>query len=280
MPKVTVELLSAHAPCCAVFGQTKARTNSEPFARSLRLAAHASAASGGRLAVAECAKLMQLKEGLAVWVADPAIAKDDLFTIGHIVTIDGDKATVETEANGKRQEIVVPVEECHQTNHGADVPDHCQLVHLSQPTLLENTRVRFETDKIHETALRRRGTEGGRTRVCIRVCSAGAHNSVQRAGPGAWPTTLAARCDGSQVRTSHVKRGVVIALSTRAANKERKPDRGRRSPPRRILADLLLPTFCSFGSAPATVSGYTKPPLVGLACTHTFPPLFFVTPPM
>ena len=37
----------------------------------------------------------------------------------------------------------------HATNRGGDVPDHCQLVHLSPPTLLENTRVRFESDKIY-----------------------------------------------------------------------------------------------------------------------------------
>jgi myosin heavy subunit len=57
--------------------------------------------------------------------------------------------TVETEHGGKRQELVVTAEECFHTNQGADVPDHCQLVHLSPPTLLENTRVRFENDKIY-----------------------------------------------------------------------------------------------------------------------------------
>ena len=84
-----------------------------------------------------------------MWVKDAAIAKDNLYCIGHIVTIDGDKVTVETEAGGKRQEIVTTVAECHPTNHGGDVPDHCQLVHLSPPTLLENTRARFENDKIY-----------------------------------------------------------------------------------------------------------------------------------
>ena len=93
--------------------------------------------------------MVVLKEGQAVWVRDPAIAKDHLYSIGHVVTLEGNKATVETEANGKRQEIVVPSEECFHTNQGGDVPDHCQLVHLSPPTLLENTRVRFEADKIY-----------------------------------------------------------------------------------------------------------------------------------
>ena len=45
--------------------------------------------------------------------------------------------------------VVVPSEEVYKVNTGPDTPDHCQLVHLSQPTLLENTRQRFETDKIH-----------------------------------------------------------------------------------------------------------------------------------
>ena len=93
--------------------------------------------------------MVALKEGVAVWVKDPAIAKDNLYNIGHIVGIDQNKVTVETEANGKRQEIVVTSEECFHTNAGGDVPDHCQLVHLSPPTLLENTRVRFAADKIY-----------------------------------------------------------------------------------------------------------------------------------
>ena len=38
-----------------------------------------------------------LKEGQAVWVMDSAIAKDNLYNIGHVVSIDGDKVTVETE---------------------------------------------------------------------------------------------------------------------------------------------------------------------------------------
>lgn len=92
---------------------------------------------------------MKLKEGQAVWVEDPAIAKDNLYNLGHVVTVDGNKATVETEHNGKRQEIVVSVEECYHANQGNHVPDHCQLVYLSQPTLLENTRARFEDDKIY-----------------------------------------------------------------------------------------------------------------------------------
>ena len=91
----------------------------------------------------------RLKEGQGVWVKDAAIAKDNLYNIGHVVTIDGTKVTIETESGGKRQEIIVPIDECYATNHGGDVPDHCQLVHLSPPTLLENTRVRFESDKIY-----------------------------------------------------------------------------------------------------------------------------------
>ena len=92
---------------------------------------------------------MRLKEGQAVWVKDSAIAKENLYNVGHVVSVDGNKVTVETEQGGKRQEIVVTAEECFHTNQGPDVPDHCQLVHLSPPTLLENTRIRFENDKIY-----------------------------------------------------------------------------------------------------------------------------------
>eukprot|EP00325_Prymnesiales_sp_UTEX-LB-985_P023892 CAMPEP_0174720724 /NCGR_PEP_ID=MMETSP1094-20130205/34299_1 /TAXON_ID=156173 /ORGANISM="Chrysochromulina brevifilum, Strain UTEX LB 985" /LENGTH=85 /DNA_ID=CAMNT_0015921257 /DNA_START=21 /DNA_END=275 /DNA_ORIENTATION=+ len=85
--------------------------------------------------------MSKLKEGSAVWVEDSAMAKDDVFCLGHIVSIngdDGDKVTVETESGGKRQEIVLPLKECYPDNQGPHVPDHCQLVYLSQATLLQN----------------------------------------------------------------------------------------------------------------------------------------------
>ena len=80
--------------------------------------------------------MVAFKEGQAVWVRDPAIAKDHLYNKGHVVSVEENKVTVETEANGKRQEIIVQSEECYPTNHGDHVPDHCQLMYLSQPPLL------------------------------------------------------------------------------------------------------------------------------------------------
>ena len=43
-------------------------------------------------------KMAPLKEGQAVWVMDSAIAKDNLYNIGHLVAIDhaNGKVTVET----------------------------------------------------------------------------------------------------------------------------------------------------------------------------------------
>ena len=91
-----------------------------------------------------------LKVGQNVWVKDAAIAGSDLFTLGHVLNIDDKgKVTVETSNGTKAQELVLPLEECHQPHPGADVPDHCQLMYLSQPTLLENTRVRYMEDKIY-----------------------------------------------------------------------------------------------------------------------------------
>ena len=57
--------------------------------------------------------------------------------------------TVETSNDVKTQELILPIADCYQINPGKDVPDHCQLMHLSQPTMLENTRQRFELDKIY-----------------------------------------------------------------------------------------------------------------------------------
>ena len=91
-----------------------------------------------------------IKVGQYVWVKDAAIAGSDLFTKGHVLNIDEKgKATVETTNDVKTQELVLPLAECHQPHPGDDVPDHCQLMYLSQPTLLENTRVRYMEDKIY-----------------------------------------------------------------------------------------------------------------------------------
>ena len=93
----------------------------------------------------------RLKEGQAVWIKDAAVAKEDLYNVGHVVSIeaDGKKATVECNNGGKSQTKTVPVEECFHVNVGKDTPDQCQLVYLNEPTLLENTRKRFASDKIY-----------------------------------------------------------------------------------------------------------------------------------
>lgn len=84
-----------------------------------------------------------------MWVKDPSIAGSALYTKGHILAISGNKVTVETSNDLKTQELVLPLGECFQICPDQDVPDHCQLMHLSQPTLLENTRKRYEQDKIY-----------------------------------------------------------------------------------------------------------------------------------
>ena len=86
----------------------------------------------------------KIKEGMYVWVKDTSIAGTDLYTKGHILNINGNKVTVETSNDVKTQELIIPTAECFMINPGKDVPDHCQMMHLSQPTLLENTRQRFQ----------------------------------------------------------------------------------------------------------------------------------------
>ena len=91
----------------------------------------------------------KLKEGQHVWVKDTAIAGTDVYTKAHILGIDGNKVTVETSNDVKSQELILPAAECFHPHPGDDVPDHCQLMFLSQPTMLENTRKRFAKDKIY-----------------------------------------------------------------------------------------------------------------------------------
>lgn len=91
-----------------------------------------------------------IKVGQYVWVKDTAIAGTDLFTKGHILSIDDkSKVTLETSNGTKTQELILPLAECHPPHPSDDVPDHCQLMFLSQPTLLENTKVRYMADKIY-----------------------------------------------------------------------------------------------------------------------------------
>ena len=91
----------------------------------------------------------KLKEGQYVWVKDASIAGTDLFTKGLILNISGNKVGVETSNDIKRQELFLKVDECFQLHPGDEVPDHCQLMFLSQPTLLENTRIRYMNDRIY-----------------------------------------------------------------------------------------------------------------------------------
>ena len=84
-----------------------------------------------------------------MWVADAAIAGSDLYTLGTVIGIDEKgKVTVETSNGSKASELQLPQDECHRDCE-VNVPDHCQLMYLSQPTLLENTRVRYVEDKIY-----------------------------------------------------------------------------------------------------------------------------------
>ena len=91
----------------------------------------------------------RLKDGQQVWVKDKAVAKSDLYCLGHVVEVNGAKAVVDVASGGKSQTVLVPVAECFHVNNGSDTPDHCQLVYLSEPTLLDNTRKRFAKDKIY-----------------------------------------------------------------------------------------------------------------------------------
>ena len=86
-----------------------------------------------------------------VWVKDAGLAKDALYIRGLVKAIDEEKHKVTVEAsNGTKCDVLdLPIKECHEVCPGDDVNDHCQLMYLSEPTLLENTRRRFEKDQIH-----------------------------------------------------------------------------------------------------------------------------------
>ena len=88
--------------------------------------------------------------GVQVWVKDKAIYGTDLYGKAEVQSIDEKQQVTVVTSNGeKTQELVLPFEECHQPHPGENVPDHCQLMFLSQPTLLENTKVRYMADKIY-----------------------------------------------------------------------------------------------------------------------------------
>ena len=125
----------------------------------------------------------KLKEGIFVWVKDKAIAGNDYFTKGRILNINGNKVTVETSNAVKTQELILPLNECHMMQPGDnDVPDHCQLMYLSQATLLQNTRQRFMKDVIY--------TYVGDILVAV--------NPFKRI-PGIYDTSVMAQCRGKRL---------------------------------------------------------------------------------
>ncbi len=101
------------------------------------------------LALAGAAMAPRFKVGEEVWVKDEHPEIHQVFSKGDIRIIDGDKVTVETSTGAKTQELVLPLAEIFKVNPEGDVPDHCQLLHLSPPTLLWNTIKRFEKDLIY-----------------------------------------------------------------------------------------------------------------------------------
>ena len=88
-----------------------------------------------------------IKNGMGFWdTADGVFRHHGDVSVWHRKT---GQRTVETTNGVKTQELILPLSECHQPHPGDDVPDHCQLMFLSQPTLLENTRQRYFADKIY-----------------------------------------------------------------------------------------------------------------------------------
>eukprot|EP00964_Phaeocystis_antarctica_P001616 scaffold853_cov57-Phaeocystis_antarctica.AAC.5 len=65
----------------------------------------------------------------------PAMSQGRTLKEGQYVWV-----TVETHNEVKSQELILPAAECFHPHPGEDVADHCQLMFLSQPTMLENTR--------------------------------------------------------------------------------------------------------------------------------------------
>ena len=94
---------------------------------------------------------MPLKIGDAVWLRSEK-GDSEPFTAGTITKVQqgGARLTVEWP-NGK--EVVADtakVDVFPANPQGSKAADHCALIHLNEPTVLENTKARFESDGICE----------------------------------------------------------------------------------------------------------------------------------
>ena len=86
-----------------------------------------------------------LKLGSKVWVRDVDVHNPEVFVLATLKGIAGKFAQIETEAGDKFEtDLFFPANPA-----GQDYNDHTALLHLSDATLLENSRIRYLKDEIY-----------------------------------------------------------------------------------------------------------------------------------
>lgn len=95
---------------------------------------------------------MALRIGDVVWLRSSTSASEDAFLSGTITNIQqgGGRLTI-SDQGGKEVVVNTASSDVFMANRaGGTSPDHCELLHLNEPTVLENTRARFVANDICE----------------------------------------------------------------------------------------------------------------------------------
>ena len=89
---------------------------------------------------------VRLKAGEPAWMRE--VGKADVFTRGVVTSIESRTECVVTTDGGAQ--LTKKAAELYPANSPSDAaPDHCALIHLSEPCILDNSRVRYERNDIY-----------------------------------------------------------------------------------------------------------------------------------
>ena len=89
---------------------------------------------------------VRLKAGEPAWMRE--VGKADVFTRGVVTSIESRTECVVTTDGGAQ--LTKKAADLYPANAPSDAaPDHCALIHLSEPCILDNSRVRYERNDIY-----------------------------------------------------------------------------------------------------------------------------------
>ena len=103
-------------------------------------------ASGGPQSITDNSGV-SVKIGDPVWVREDDKGVADVFSKGTLKSIGADLQAVIKTSGG---DVTKPGGQIFAANTSADTPgDHCALIYMNEPCILENTRARFAKNEVY-----------------------------------------------------------------------------------------------------------------------------------